>query len=38
MLGWAADLVMNNAIIPVVVAILAILGYLVAQGRLPGGR
>jgi len=38
MLGWAADLVMNNAIIPVVVVILAILGYLAAQGRFPGGR
>jgi len=38
MMSWAADLVMNNAIIPVVVAILAILGYLAAQGRFPGGR
>ena len=38
MLGWAADLVMNNAIIPVVVAILAIAGYLVSQQRFSGGR
>jgi beta propeller repeat protein len=38
MMSWAADLVVNNAIIPVVVVILAILGYLAAQGRFPGGR
>jgi beta propeller repeat protein len=36
MMSWASDLVVNNAIIPVVVAILAIAGYLVAQGRFPG--
>lgn len=37
MLTWVADLVMNNAIILVVVVILAAIGvYIIRQGRFPG--